>query len=147
MAPALLSFLVGQPSHVNDNKHVDKTVSVSTNNKSTRTNTVVKNDTAKWTKQESKIIYTISSLTEVKKLRKDIDKQKNSARHLAIWIAKRPNATKKYFWVQVGEDNEYRLTPYLNFYVYPKSMRIMYLDTVNDDKELSLTQWRRRNGL
>jgi hypothetical protein len=95
---------------------------------------------------ENKIIDTIFQLKEIKDRQKYIDRQTNGARHLQIWIADKPNLTNKYYWVKVGEDNGTNLVTHFNFDVYPDSMRIMFFDT-QDDKEITLKEWRKLNGM
>ena len=97
---------------------------------------------------ENKIIDTIFKLTEVKERAKYIEEQTKGRRHLKIWVADTPNLSdQKYYWIKAGEDNGTNLVTHFNFYVYPDSMRIMYLNTL-DDKELTLEEWRKtRNGM
>ena len=96
--------------------------------------------------QEEKIVDKIMSLPEVKKRQKYVETQTKGTRHLTIWIASKPTATNNYFWIKVGEDNGMNLVTHFNFYVYPATLRIMYLD-IQNDKLLSINQWRRLNGL
>ena len=95
---------------------------------------------------EKKIIDTIFKLKEIKDRQKYIDQQTKGARHLQIWIADKPNLTNKYYWIQVGEDNGTNIVTHFNFDVYPDSMRIMFFDT-QDDKEITLRDWRKINGM
>ena len=95
---------------------------------------------------EHKVIDTIFKLKEVKERQKYIEQKTKGARHLQILIAGKPNLTNKYYWVQVVEDNGISFVTHFNFFVYPDSMRIMYLDT-QDDKEITLKKWRKTNGM
>jgi len=107
-------------------------------------NITSKNDTTtlKTDSIEDLIYRKISALHEVKKISADIEKASKGKLHIAIIIQGTPKELKeKYYWVQVGEDNEDRFVAYYNFYVYPDKMEIKYLDTVND-KIISLTKWR-----
>ena len=95
---------------------------------------------------ENKIIDTIFQLKEIRDRQKYIEQQTKGARHLQIWIADKPNLTNKYYWIKVGEDNGTNLVKHFNFDVYPDSMRIMFFDT-QDDKEITLKDWRKINGM
>ena len=95
---------------------------------------------------EHKVIDTIFKLKEVKERQKYIEQKTKGVRHLQILIAGKPNLTNKYYWVQVVEDNGISFVTHFNFFVYPDSMRIMYLDT-QDDKEITLKKWRKTNGM
>ena len=94
---------------------------------------------------EESIIDTIFSLAEVKDKAKYIEQQTNGKRDLKIWVVAAPNLAHKYYWIKVGEDNGTNLVTHFNFYVYPDSMRIIYLDTKNN-KELTIDEWRKVNG-
>lgn len=97
---------------------------------------------------EDQIIDSIFKLQEVKEWSKYLEDQTKGKRHAKLWIADKPNlADQKYYWIKVGEDNGTNLVTQFNFYVYPDSIRIMYLNTL-DDSELTLEEWRKtKNGM
>lgn len=101
---------------------------------------------AKTNDTEEKIMDTIFKLKEVKQRANYIDQQTKGKRYLQIWIAHRPNIKQPYYYIQVGEDNGTNFVTHFNFDVYPDSMRIMYFDT-KDDKEMTLKEWRKINGM
>lgn len=90
---------------------------------------------------ESKMIDTIFQLKEVKDREEYIEQQTKGARHLQIWIAAKPTATNSYYWVKVGEDNGTNFVTHYNFHVYPKAMRILFID-MQEDQEIPLNVWR-----
>jgi lipopolysaccharide export LptBFGC system permease protein LptF len=92
--------------------------------------------------KENKIIDTIYELKEVKNWQKYLEKETKGKGHLQIWIADTPIVSRPSYLVQVGEDNGYSLVVHFNFIVYPDPIRIMYLNTINDDT-LTLEQWRK----
>ena len=83
-------------------------------------------------KSEEWICDTILSLDEVKKESEFIQKQSKGKRYLSAGIYTYPNATDTYYWVKVWEDNGNSFTTHFNFYVYPRSRKIMFYDTVKD---------------
>ena len=95
---------------------------------------------------ENKIVDTIFHLTEVKERAAYIKQQTNGKRHLKVWVEDTPHADQKYYWIKVGEDNGSSLVSHFNFHVYPDSTRIMYYD-MEGDKEITLSEWRKINGM
>jgi hypothetical protein len=91
----------------------------------------------------NRIIDTIANLKEVKQLAAYLKDQTNGKRHLHIAIYERPNNTKHYYLVKVMEDNGDAYVTHFNFYVYPKTMAIKYLETVTGEI-LDLNSWRKR---
>ncbi len=94
---------------------------------------------------ENKIIDTIIKLKEVRERAKYIENQTKDKRRLQYSIWKRPTKTTPYYWVKVLEDNGSTLYTHFNFYVYPNTMNIKYLDTVSDEV-LDLKTWRKRGS-
>ena len=89
-----------------------------------------------------KVLDTISHLYEVKTRRAFVLNKSKGSRILKPLIYKRPKGDFKYYWVKVVEDNGGNLVTHFNFYVNEKTFEIRYLDVVND-RELTLSQWRR----
>ena len=90
----------------------------------------------------NKIIDTIISLKEVKAQALYVLKQTKGTRHLQYSIWQKPTKKKPYYWVKVMEDNGSTYYTHFNFYVYPGSLRIKYLDTMND-RAIDLETWRK----
>ena len=129
-----------QPSSINN---VDSLVSISKVPSSSKKNY---DTTIQLSDFENKIVDTIFQLKEIKERQKYIKQQTKGSRNLQIWIADKPNLTNKYYYIQVGEDNRTNYVTHFNFYVYPDSMRIMFLDT-KEDEEITLNEWRKINSL
>ena len=92
---------------------------------------------------DGKIIDTIFKLEEVKEKAKYIEGETKGERHLNIWFADTANLPDhKFYWIKVGEDNGTNLVTHFNFHVYPNSMRIMFLNVINN-KEITLKEWRK----
>jgi hypothetical protein len=74
-------------------------------------------------KFEDKVMDTVASLKEVVERAKYVHDESKAKRRLqyVIW--------EKYYWVKVMEDNGVSLYTHFNFYVYPNTMTIKYLDT------------------
>ncbi len=92
---------------------------------------------------ENKILDTVLSLPEVKSSAAYIEKRTKGKRHLASVIYRKPGNNQPYYWVKVWEDNGYSYVSWYNFYVYPKTFLIKYLDTAKD-KAIDLATWRKR---
>ena len=109
--------------------------------------TTPKGDSLNENEAEENIVDTIFNLPEVIKRAKYIEQRTKGKRHLKVWIEDTPHLRdRKYYWVKVGEDNGSSLVTHFNFYVYPDSMRIMYYD-IDSDKQLTLFEWRKINGM
>ena len=104
-----------------------------------KTNTKASNALSKL---ENKIIDTIISLNEVKAEALYVLKQTKGRRHLQYSIWQKPTKRAPYFWVKVVEDNGSAYYTHFNFYVYPKTLEIKYLDT-STDKVIALETWRK----
>jgi hypothetical protein len=94
---------------------------------------------------ENQIIDTIANLKEVKQRAGYVEDQTNGKRHLRILIDEKPNKTAHYYLVKVMEDNGDAYVTHFNFYVYPKTMTIKYLDTLTGEI-LDLNTWRKREN-
>ncbi len=94
---------------------------------------------------EKRIIDTIAGLNEVKQRAAYVEHQTNDKRHLHIAIYERPNKTRDYYSVKVMEDNGDAFVTHFNFYVYPKTMTIKYVETVTGEI-LDLNIWRKRKN-
>jgi hypothetical protein len=90
---------------------------------------------------ENKIIDTIFKLKEVKERARYVEKESKGKRHLGIAIYTAPSKHEPYYWVKAWEDNGSSYVTHFNFYVYPKTFTIKFLDTVKDTA-ISLKQWR-----
>ncbi len=101
--------------------------------------------TITYSKQENKIIDTIIKLKEVRDRAKYVLDQSKGKRHLQYGIWGKPANKEPYYWVKVMEDNGDTYYTHFNFYVYPKTMAIKYLDTKNDEV-LDLKTWRERGS-
>ncbi len=91
--------------------------------------------------KEDKAISAVASLPEIKAL---IKSWNDTTSHIALRIAKDPDSSFKYFWVEVGVDSKYIYNTNYNFYVTPDTYKVHYLDTVSDSL-LTLKQWRGQN--
>lgn len=61
----------------------------------------------------------------------------------ALNIAGEPESGKPYYWIKVGISNFDMFRTTENYYYYPKTGQIFYLDWVNADfQTISLRQWR-----
>jgi len=90
---------------------------------------------------EESIVDIIWNLKEVQKRNKYVIKKSNGKRKLTILIYKKPEETEKeYYWLKVVEDNGSNFYSHYNFFVYPKHMKVVYFDTVNN-KEIELKTW------
>ncbi len=92
--------------------------------------------------REKWIFDTILSLDEVKKEDKFLRKQTKGQRHLSVAIYRYPNETDNYYWVKAWEDNGDAFATHFNFYVYPKTKKIMFYDTLNDTL-LDVQTWKK----
>jgi len=96
-------------------------------------------------KIENKIIDTIANLAEVKERAGYVEKQSRGKRHLVYTIYQKPVKAIPYYWIKVWEDNGSAYVTHFNFYVYPKTFLIKYLDTAND-KVIDLETWREKRN-
>lgn len=93
---------------------------------------------------EQKIYELIFNLPEVKELSKIIEKKSNGTRHMSVMIRETPQENDgKYYWVQVGINNEFRFETSYNFCVFPTNFSIQYYDTASDTI-LTLDAWRKK---
>lgn len=95
--------------------------------------------------EEEKLLKQVSQLKEVIKKESFIDSLSNGQNGITIIVQEKPTEEKPYYWIQVGYNNTFRLEVYYNFYVYPKDMKIMYLDTESGNV-LNLSEWREGVG-
>lgn len=95
-----------------------------------------------FTKCESRIIDTVFGLKEVVEKSLYVKHQTQGKRHLQCLIWAKPTKEEPYYWVKIIEDNGVTYYTHFNFYVYPKSFVIKYLDTVNDNV-IDLATWRK----
>jgi hypothetical protein len=54
----------------------------------------------------------------------------------------KPSKNSKYYCIAVGYNGDLRFETYYNFYVWPKTMTIKYLETYSGEI-LTLAKWRR----
>ena len=142
----LLLVLIGCNQVNKQSLNKTRVESLNNTNQDTITDKNQQNTSLELSDLENKIIDTIFKLKEIKDRQKYIEHQTKGVRHLQIWIADKPNLTTKYYWIQVGEDNGLNFVTHFNFDVYPDSMRIMFFDK-QDDKEVTLMDWRKINGM
>jgi hypothetical protein len=81
---------------------------------------------------ENKIIDTIAKLQKVKERMQNVETQTKGNRHLQFIIWNKPTKSYPYYWVKVVEDNGISYYTHFNFHVYPRTMKIKFLDTIND---------------
>ncbi len=141
---SILSFFVLLNCNQTTNKSVHLIVGKDKNDNSnlSLTNNKIYSLTKK-NEEEKRIIDTIFKLAEVRERAKYIKQHSKGKRELKVWIRdtpKQPN--KKYYWIQVGEDNGTNLVSHFNFFVYPDTMLITYLDA-KSDQEILLDKWRK----
>ncbi len=91
---------------------------------------------------EQTIIDTIRNLDEVKKRAAYVQAQTAGKRKLQYIIWEKPHGKTSYYWIAVTEDNGDAYYTHFNFYLYPKSFHIKYLDPVSGDA-ITLAQWRK----
>jgi hypothetical protein len=94
-------------------------------------------------KLRDKIIDKIANLAEVQEKSIYIDSLTKGKNGISVIILSSPSKTDPYYWVQAGYNSSVRFEPYFNFYVYPPNLEIKYLDVNNEDKLVSLKEWRR----
>jgi hypothetical protein len=97
---------------------------------------------SKMRKNEDWIYDTIFSIEEVQKENEYLVKQTKGDRNLSVVIYSYPNAINNYYWIKVWEDNDDAYATHFNFYVYTKTRKIMFYDTVNDTL-LELQVWKK----
>jgi hypothetical protein len=81
---------------------------------------------------ENNIIDTVEKLKIVQERMKYVEADSKGKRHLQFTIWEKPTKQTPYYWVKVMEDNGISYYTHFNFYVYPGTMKIKFLDTVND---------------
>jgi len=91
---------------------------------------------------EQKIIDTIYRLPEVKKRADYVKTHTNGTRQLKYTIWTTPAKSAPYYWIKVMEDNGGSYYTHFNFYLYPASFLIKYLDPGNGNA-IRLEQWRK----
>lgn len=92
--------------------------------------------------EEDAILQAVSKLPEVLARQTHVHKESAGKRKVMIMIFQTPaQLDEKYYWVKVIENNGTNLVTHFNFYVYPKSLKIKYLD-VAVNEVMSLKQWR-----
>lgn len=91
---------------------------------------------------EDKIVDTIFKLKEVRERANYIEKISKGTRHLSIFIYSKPSKNKPYYWIKAWEDNGNNYHTHYNFYVYPKTFTIKFLD-VEKGIPISLKEWRK----
>lgn len=121
--------------NLKDNNIISKTKIIDTTSKR-----VYNNDSI----EENKVYKLIFDLIETKCYFRKIDSLYQNKAHAIVIIASKPTKEEPYYWVQVGVNDGNRIVPEYNFYVYPKKMKVMFYDTLND-RILTLKQWRNLN--
>jgi hypothetical protein len=97
----------------------------------------------KQAKIEDLILSKINKLPEVKQYLR-----KNEAEKAALLLARSPDSSFKYFWIELGVSNFDVFRTADNFYVASDTFRVFYLDMMDDSDDpanglLTLKQWRR----
>ncbi|PTQ95604.1 hypothetical protein C8P68_105109 [Mucilaginibacter yixingensis] len=88
--------------------------------------------------EREKALVAIAELPETKRL--FITSAKSEP---ALNIAGEPEPGKPYYWIKVGISNFDMFRTTYNYYYYPQTRQIFYLDWVNADfQPISLQQWR-----
>jgi len=93
---------------------------------------------------EDRIIDTVFKIKEVKQMSNLIKKESKGKHHLLLFTNGEPSKETPYYWIKVWEDNGVTTVTIFDFFVYPKTFKIEYYDTVNDTA-ISLEEWRRQN--
>lgn len=86
----------------------------------------------------------IGRIPEVKALIKKVNSKYRSER-VSIMINERPENDFKYYWLQVGIDNDAQFLPVYNFFIKDSSLAVSYFDT-SKDSVISLKDWRNNRG-
>lgn len=96
---------------------------------------------------ECKVVNLIFELPEVIAECKYVETHSKGKRHLAAFVNQKPtynpNDTRaKYYWIKIWEFNGMNYVTHLHFFVNPKTMNIMYFDTLTDSL-IPLNIWRK----
>jgi hypothetical protein len=91
---------------------------------------------------QDEAIEMVMRLPEVKESVAYVRKHSKDKRLLFAMIYGEPSKEQPYWWVVVGEDNGMSFVTHVGFFVYVKTGRIMYLDTL-EGKSISLRAWRK----
>jgi len=89
----------------------------------------------------NRIMDKLYRLPEVKEKDAFIDSLTKHKHGISMRIMQRPGKLTKYYWIAVGYNSNLRFQTYYNFYVWPDSMVIKYLDP-DSGKILTLSEWR-----
>ena len=97
---------------------------------------------------ETKITNLIFDLPEVKAECRYVETHSNGKRHLGAFVNQKPtynpkDPRAKYYWIKIWEDNGLCFVTHLHFFVNPKTMNIMYFDTLTDSL-IPLNIWRKQ---
>ena len=87
-------------------------------------------------------IEMVMRLPEVKESVAYVRKHSKDKRLLFAMIYGEPSKEQPYWWVVVGEDNGMSFVTHFGFFVYVKTGKIMYFDTL-EGKSISLQAWRK----
>jgi len=95
-------------------------------------------------KLEDRVIDTITHLPEVQRREAYVEKQAHGQRRLQFITESMPDKTKRYYEIDVAEDNGMSTHNHFVFYVYVihGKLTIKFLDVLNN-RFLSLDQWRK----
>lgn len=86
-------------------------------------------------KIELQMFDTLFHLKEVKERNNYIIKESRGKRQLSALLYKRPEETKNgVYWIKIVEDNGSSMVTHFNFFVYPKSGKIVYFDTFKNQE-------------
>jgi len=97
---------------------------------------------------ECKVVDLIFALPEVKAECKYVETASKGKRHLGAFVNQKPtynpkDSRAKYYWIKIWEDNGVCFVTHRHFFVNPKTMNILYLDT-STDSLMSLNVWRKK---
>ena len=88
------------------------------------------------------IIAKLLQLPEVRKSNNFVDSFTHHKHGVSALVMSKPSKNSKYYCIAVGYNGDLRFETYYNFYVWPKTMTIKYLDTYSGEI-LTLAKWRR----
>jgi hypothetical protein len=89
------------------------------------------------------IVTKLLQLPEVRKANNYIDSFTHHMHGVSAFVVSKPNENLKYYCIAVGYNGDLRFETYYNFYVWPRTMMIKYLDT-DSGKLLTLAEWRKK---
>ena len=92
---------------------------------------------------EDEAMDMVMRIPEVKKSCAYFEKKTHGERHLYPLVYGEPDSTHRYYWIAVGEDNGMSFVTHFGFFVYIKTGKIFYYDTLNG-AEIDLRTWRKR---